>query len=159
MKAGGAIVHLLRAPAIVWALVIMVLIVMPNPMIPRIGFWTFILNSDKFWHALLFFVQTATAWLALFAARASASHSRSSLAKAALWSFTYGVVTELIQLALPDRFSSIGDIAANTAGILVFILLYMMHIVAPLERKVLSLLRRERAGDTIGTAGDSAVDA
>lgn len=101
-------------PAGLWALVILVLCLMPGSRLPEWD-WFALLDLDKLVHAALFFVQ------ALLLARAFIA--RGTPVRWALWAVAiaalYGLATELMQgLEALGRRTDINDLIANTVGAL-----------------------------------------
>ena len=115
-----ASVLLFKGPALVWAIVIFIAIAMPSRDIPRIHFWTFGIEFDKFIHGSLFFVQASLIWFGLVNARALPLVKTHPVITAILVSMTYGALTELYQLMTPDRSSDVLDFLADSIGAGIF---------------------------------------
>ena len=101
-------------PAWLWALVILVLCLMPGSRLPEWD-WFALLDLDKLVHAALFFVQ------ALLLARAFIA--RGTPARWLFWSVSlamvYGLSTEIMQgLEALGRRTDLNDLIANTVGAL-----------------------------------------
>lgn len=79
---------------------------------PALAVMTFS-NSDKLLHFIAYF--TLMIWpFFLF-------KQQSVFLKSALMAFMYGIMIELMQATLPNRFCSMADIAANLTGIVLLI--------------------------------------
>ncbi len=104
-----------RAPALLWALVILVLLMMPGKSLPSVDFWSF----DKFAHAGIFFVQTFFLYIAFTRPSPVKLFGRvPPLLSIILIAVLYGVASELLQGLTPDRKSDILDAGADCAGAL-----------------------------------------
>ena len=99
-------------PAVLWALLILVLCLMPGGALPQWR-WADLVNVDKLVHALLFFGQT------ILLARLFMGHGRPQrwLVWAVALSATYGIAVELMQgLEVLGRRTDLRDMIANTVG-------------------------------------------
>jgi VanZ family protein len=101
-------------PAWLWALVILVLCLMPGSRLPEWD-WFALLDLDKLVHAALFFVQ-ALLLARAFIARGTPVHWATwAVATAVL----YGLATEVMQgLEALGRRTDLNDMIANTVGAL-----------------------------------------
>ncbi len=87
-------------------------------------------QQDKFGHFLEYFV---LAFLTAFALIRGTRRSRDwQLRMAIIFPVLYGIMLELIQIAVPERDMSVLDIAANVLGALVgaYVAMYMLEPVA-----------------------------
>lgn len=97
----------------VWALAVAV--VMYQSLIPQPDMLLDVPNIDKVWHALAYLVLAVLAAGALWDNPPSPVLSR--VARRAAWSMALlGVAMECAQAFLPGRMASAADVAANTAG-------------------------------------------
>lgn len=76
-------------------------------------------RTDWLAHGLAYFVQAVL----LFPLFREMIPRRSAIAAAAGTAMLFGVVMEVVQLAMPDRFFELQDVFANTAGITLAVLL------------------------------------
>ena len=104
--------------AVLWGILVMVVLVMPNPGIKRPGVLD-IPHSDKIVHFLLFFV------LYILSAKAT-DYTKSKISKWGLFLIIslYALITECVQLVLEDRSFEFFDIIANITGALAALFFY-----------------------------------
>jgi VanZ family protein len=122
-------------PAILWACVILVLLLLPGDSVPSFRFWTFGLPFDSFVHIVLFFVQMMLAWIALVSNESSPMRLR-PLAGAFILTAVYGCATELMQMLVPGRSCDLIDMVADASGAAVFVVLALSGLLRPLLRSV-----------------------
>lgn len=104
-----------RAPAVLWALVILVLLMLPGKSLPSVDFWSF----DKFAHAGIFFVQSIFLYIAFTRPSPVKLFGRvPPVLSIILIAVFYAVASELLQGLTPDRKSDILDAGADCAGAL-----------------------------------------
>lgn len=110
---------LFKAPAILWAIFIFSLLTMPGKSLPSVNLW----NEDKLAHAAVFCIQ------ALLLHRAFSKPAPLTLFKkfspllaAAIITLVYGALSEAYQTFLPDRVPDLLDVIANSAGVLLFVI-------------------------------------
>lgn len=105
--------------ALLWALVILVLCLMPGKDVPHWD-WADLFNLDKPVHAILFGILTyllATAFLTN--ARFGRLHLHPAVS-AVLLAVTYGILMEVMQgTMMMERTADVNDALANTVGALV----------------------------------------
>lgn len=102
----------LLLPALLWALLILVLCLLPGGALPQWR-WADLINVDKLVHALLFFGQT------ILLARMFLGHGSPQrwLLWAVIISVGYGIGVELMQgLEALGRRTDLNDMIANTVG-------------------------------------------
>jgi glycopeptide antibiotics resistance protein len=95
--------------AIIWAGLILYFSIKIAPGAGVIG--------DKSIHIFAFFV---FAVLIYFATRENSG----AIVYAMLFAFAYSIIMEIVQLYIPGRFASLGDIAANAIGVVLAIAVY-----------------------------------
>ena len=105
-----------KVSAIVWALVIFVLTVIPIDAAPK----TF-QGSDKLAHLIIFSV------LSFLVSGSIQKKSRNYLLVAALLSVTFGTCTELLQNVVPGRKADIYDLIFNVIGSLIGLYLFKIY--------------------------------
>jgi len=100
-------------PALVWALFILVLSVMPATELPTLHIW----EPDKVLHAICYAILTICVYFML-----RRDDTRGNAVKrilfACLLCILYGICIEIIQRFLPGRQFDVYDILANTLGTL-----------------------------------------
>jgi hypothetical protein len=105
-------------PAIAWALLILVLCLMPGEAVPSWD-WTDLLNLDKPVHAVLFGVLLVLLVQGFRTARAEAFRPARPLLVAFVLTVVYGALTEWMQqLEALGRHGDLNDLVANTVGAL-----------------------------------------
>jgi hypothetical protein len=104
-------------PSIIWAVVILVLTLLPGNYIPRVGsFWN-LFSPDKLIHIFLFSV-LAILLFSGFYRQYSGGSRRYITVKVLAFSMILAVITELLQASLPlGRSGNIYDTIADFAGI------------------------------------------
>ena len=99
--------------ALVWALVILILSVVPGETLPKVG-WRAVIHFDKIAHAVVYAI------LALAMSWSIMKRKQFSIKTAAvivLICSLYGILLEMVQHSfLSDRFFEIPDIIANIIG-------------------------------------------
>jgi hypothetical protein len=105
-------------PAIAWALLILVLCLMPGEAVPSWD-WTDLLNLDKPVHAVLFGVLLVLLVQGFRTARSQAFRPARPLLVAFVLTVAYGALTEWMQqLEALGRHGDLNDLVANTVGAL-----------------------------------------
>ncbi len=115
-------------PAAIWAGMLLAIAIASN--LGPIEDVDVVPQQDKFAHFLEYFV---LAFLTAFALIRGTRRSRDwQLRMAIIIPILYGIILELIQIAVPERDMSILDIAANILGALVgaYVAMYMLEPVA-----------------------------
>lgn len=97
--------------AILWALTIMVVSVIPGEDLPSLSIW----EPDKVMHAFVYGVLTV---LLYYVFRKKGFILKKTVFQAILLCILYGFVIELIQLILPTRKFDLLDALANSVGCL-----------------------------------------
>ena len=95
--------------AALWALIILVVSVIPGEDLPSLSIW----EPDKVMHAFVYGVLTALIYIAH---SQNAVFIKKLIFQAILLCILYGFFIELIQLVLPTRKFDILDALANTVG-------------------------------------------
>jgi VanZ family protein len=99
-------------PAILWALIILVLSAAPGKSMPPL--FRDLLSFDKLAHAAAYFVLTA---LTLWGLRMKGFRRWKAATAAAAACALYGVIIEIMQFAFfPQRYFEVNDIIANIIG-------------------------------------------
>jgi VanZ family protein len=113
-------------PSVIWAVIILVLLIIPDKDIPELSLFSFIPFFDKWVHGALFAILT---FLVIFSFRKQSHSCRVysySIAFSILTGFVYGGFTELIQmLAGGGRHAEIFDWLADLAGSIAGIVIYL----------------------------------
>lgn len=115
-------------PAILWALLILVLCCIPGSQMPEVPFWD-ILAFDKFAHMSVFLIFTLLLKVGFLKQHQYAVlRYRVNVISISI-AITYGILIEIIQGALLiDRFIELNDMIANAIGsvlgLLIFRLIY-----------------------------------
>lgn len=105
--------------AITWAALIFLLCMIPGRDMPDTSFWD-LLTFDKVSHTMVFAVLSFQCSLGFYKQYAFRVLRYHAVEAATMFSILYGALLEIIQhLALTDRFGSIYDFIANTAGSLI----------------------------------------
>ena len=126
-------------PALLWAILILVLLLMPGRAIPGSG-WLARFHVDKLVHAFLFGVFFLLLFKGLRRQNDPPALQRRTLYIALALSVVYGVSTELLQEATPfGRHAEWSDVVADTIGSLLGVA-YVLFIGKWLN----SLAKRER---------------
>ncbi|MEM4247900.1 MAG: VanZ family protein [Candidatus Nanoarchaeia archaeon] len=73
--------------------------------------------GDKSIHIFAFFILAVLVYLAI-------KENSGAIVFAMLFAFAYGIIIEILQLYIPGRFASLGDVAANAIGIVLAIAFY-----------------------------------
>lgn len=97
-----------------WFLIVTVVSLVPVPK----GVSTMV--SDKFIHFIIYYISTFLCFLI------PKERSLNKLLKISIYIFIYGITIELLQYLIPGRSFSIEDIFANTTGIYLFIVSYIL---------------------------------
>jgi hypothetical protein len=105
-------------PAVLWALLILLLCLMPGPALPKWD-WADLFSLDKPVHAILFAVQFVLLVRALARDTWRSGPGSRVLVLAFLLTVAYGVLTEVMQhLEALGRHGNVNDALANTVGAL-----------------------------------------
>lgn len=105
-------------PAVLWAVLILVLCLMPGPALPKWD-WADLFSLDKPVHAILFAVQFVLVVRALAWDTWRSGPGARTLVLAFVITVTYGILTELMQhLEALGRHGDVNDAIANTVGAL-----------------------------------------
>ena len=104
-----------QLPAILWAVLIFVASSIPNAALPEIRL------SDKIVHLVIYLILCVLIDRALTHQRRFQLLARWSLGCAVLLTVLYGVSDELHQSFTPGRDASLGDIAADSIGAILFL--------------------------------------
>lgn len=102
-------------PALIWALVILILTLTPGKFMPKVDYWS-IVSLDKYVHMGIFFVQVL---LILRGAKALKILTVRNYFIYALIGTVYGVLIECIQQFIPLRSFEINDMIANMTGAII----------------------------------------
>ncbi len=97
------------AIAVIWALIILAISVIPGADLPSLSIW----EPDKVMHAFVYCVLTFLLFFSLSKSPAKRSHK---IIIAAGLCILYGFIIELIQLVLPTRSFDMLDALANSIG-------------------------------------------
>jgi VanZ family protein len=111
LRTPAASLPLRRTAALCWALVILVLLMLPGSSVPDVGWSLLFLPVDKVAHAFLFGVLTALLYLS-FAHRPLLTR----WALASVISVAYGSFLELAQSFTPDRSADVMDAVWDAGG-------------------------------------------
>ena len=104
-------------PALAWALLILILCIIPGQELPQWG-WTDLINLDKITHAGVFGLLALFIYRGLLLQYGSSVKRSSCVALALIISTLYGVATEVIQGTLVEgRVADPLDQVANMVGI------------------------------------------
>ena len=116
-------------PAILWAIVILILTVIPSHRIPEPPDWS--ISFDKLAHSLMFMALSL-----LLLIKSGIRHQR-QLIQVILLLATYGLLLETLQLFVPFRSFSWLDVIANIVGIISgnFIYLGIVKLMKLLESR------------------------
>jgi VanZ family protein len=95
--------------AVIWATIILYFTIIEAPYAKIIG--------DKSIHIFAFFVFAVLVYLAI-------RENSGAIVYSMLFAFAYSISMEIIQLYIPGRFASLGDIAANAIGVVLAIAVY-----------------------------------
>ena len=101
-------------PAIIWALIVLVLTLMPGKAIPDVGFF----NADKLVHFFIFGFQMILTSFALVKIARLKAKPENPVLFAGVFSVLFGIMIEFIQNYVPGRSFSIADMIANTIGVI-----------------------------------------
>ena len=105
-------------PAVLWALLILVLCLMPGAALPKWD-WADLFSLDKPVHAILFAVQFVLVVRALAWDTWRSGPGTRTLLLAFVITVTYGILTEMMQhLEALGRHGDVNDAIANTLGAL-----------------------------------------
>ena len=105
-----------------WALLTVILLLAPNGAgeLPEWAEWIEAHGGDKVVHSLLFLVQ---AWLVNRSLSVLGLVRRAAL-RGAVLAALFGCVLEIIQLGIPGRSATLGDLVANISGAAIFLLIH-----------------------------------
>ena len=116
-------------PALLWSLIILVLTLMPGRNLPKVDFF----QVDKLVHFFLFGVLMVLSSYALKRAKALTGRPSKPTLIACIYSTIFGIMIEVLQLFVPGRSFSLADVLANSIGVglgyLVFVLLKKKSII------------------------------
>ena len=116
-------------PGIVWFLLVLVLIALPQQDIPQVDDWYHKIYIDKWIHAGMFGM-LALLFMWPFWKKASVSTNQVFFIIAALTSI-WGYLTECIQLFVPGRSYDLLDWLADSLGVLIALLFTLRKINQP----------------------------
>jgi len=104
------------APALLWAVVIMVLCGIPGTKIPELSFWQW-LKPDKITHLVIFGILAYLLLAAFYHESAPHTLRLHAVLWALLITISYGVLTEVLQTyVFIKRFGDVRDAMANALG-------------------------------------------
>ena len=113
-----------------WALVIFVLMSLPNAVLPPTDFF-FLFEPDKIAHAGVFFIMMSTYWLYLRTKAVQPAKRHYTIPRAFLGCVMYGGILELWQRLLPYRSAEWMDFVADSIGAFIagiFLTLFLRQI-------------------------------
>jgi VanZ family protein len=111
-----------QLPAILWAILIFVASSIPNATLPDLRF----IPADKAVHLFVYLVLCALIYRALHFQKRFLLMKRSALLIAFLLSVMYGMSDEFHQMFVPNRVADVDDLAADTLGALLFVLVLLI---------------------------------
>lgn len=106
-------------PASAWAIIILVLTLIPGKAIPEVN----IIGIDKVVHFIIFGIQM---FLTLLPQRHSGPISNRTMVLSVVGCISFGIMIELLQHFVPGRSTSIYDVIANTIGVALGYLLFLV---------------------------------
>jgi VanZ family protein len=100
---------------IIWALLILFLVLMPGKSMPETDIWD-MLSFDKLAHMFVFAILTLLMIIGFTKQYTYRTFRFSPVKYALIFSISYGIILESIQMLAPDRALEIYDYMANTIG-------------------------------------------
>lgn len=113
---------------ICWLLIILLLTLTPGDALPQTNLWAELLNVDKVVHFIIFGILTLLMIIGFTKQYTFATLRKYAVAAALAVSIGYGIVIELIQIAIPGRGLELMDMVANTIGCMLgYAVFYMIY--------------------------------
>jgi VanZ family protein len=109
-------------PAVLWSLVILILTLLPGRNIPNVGFF----QIDKIVHFFIFGVLMILSSYGLTKVVDTKGNPANPLLLTGLFSVGFGIVIEILQLFVPGRSFSAADMLANSIGVGLGFLIFML---------------------------------
>jgi VanZ family protein len=109
-------------PAVAWSLVILILTLIPGRNIPNVGFF----QIDKVVHFFIFGVLMILSSYGLTKVVDAKGNPVNPLLLTGLFSVGFGIMIEFLQLFVPGRSFSAADMLANSIGVGLGFLIFML---------------------------------